>query len=162
TSGTSPPPTGALTTGPQLGSSASQVVIDVAGHVAQPGVYALPVGSRVTDALTAAGGALPGVDLSSLNLARLLVDGEQIAVGIIGDPAGGAAGSTGSAAAGPIDLNRATPEMLDALPGVGPVLAQNILDWRAEHGRFDSVDQLREVPGIGDAKYAQLKSRVRV
>lgn len=142
---------------------ATQVVVDVAGGVAQPGVYSLPAGARVADALAAAGGALPGVDLSSLNLARVLIDGEQIPVGIAGDPNGsrGSGGSAGPAGA-PIDINHATAQTLDELPGVGPVLAQSILQWRTEHGRFDSVDQLREVPGIGDAKYAQLRGRVRV
>lgn len=144
--------------------SPSVVVVDVAGRVAAPGVYTLPAGSRVADALAAAGGAAPGVDLSSLNLARLLVDGEQVAVGIPGAPntAGGSAGASGEPSDATVDLNRATAAMLDALPGVGPVLAQNILDWRAAHGRFDSVDQLREVSGIGEAKFAQLKGRVRV
>lgn len=163
-SGQSGPPSMA---GTQPSPSAQAVVVDVAGDVAQPGVYSLPAGSRVTDALAAAGGALPGVDLSSLNLARVLVDGEQIPVGIPGDPngssgSGGSGGSVGTPDDAPIDLNRATAQMLDELPGVGPVLAQNILDWRTEHGRFDAIDQLRDVSGIGDAKYAQLKGRVRV
>jgi competence protein ComEA len=153
-----PAGTGAASAAP----SAQPVVVHVAGRVASPGVYTLPAGSRVADALAAAGGAAAGVDLSALNLARVLVDGEQIAVGIPGAADGPPVAAGGSATAAPIDLNRATAELLDALPGVGPVLAQNILAWRAEHGRFESVDQLREVSGIGEAKYAQLKDRVRV
>lgn len=155
---------GSASVGARPGPSAQVVVVDVAGSVTQPGVYSLAAGSRVADALAAAGGALPGIDLSSLNLARVLVDGEQIPVGVAGDrnSAGGSVGATGAGTGAPIDLNRATAQILDELPGVGPVLAQNILQWRTEHGRFDSVDQLREVSGIGEAKYAQLKARVRV
>jgi competence protein ComEA len=160
----SAPASGAFASPAPPASSAQAVVVDVAGRVATPGVYTLATGARVADALAAAGGALPGVDLSVLNLARLLVDGEQIPVEIVGDPngSGGSGASPGAAAGAPIDLNRATGQMLEQLPGVGPVLAQNILDWRSGHGRFDSVDQLREVSGIGEAKYAQLKGRVRV
>ncbi len=121
------------------------------------------------DAVRAAGGALAGVDLSTLNLAQLLADGEQIAVSVVGAPggvagvAGGAAAGSGSAVVtGPVNLNSATGAQLDALPGVGPVLAQHILDWRTAHGQFTSIDQLREVSGIGEAKYADLKSLVTV
>ncbi len=146
------------------------LVIDVVGRVANPGVYRLPSGSRVDDAVRAAGGALPGVDLSSLNLAQVLADGEQIAVSVTGAPggvagvAGGAtaAGADSAAVTGPVNLNSATAAQLDALPGVGPVLAQHILDWRTAHGQFTSIDQLREVSGIGEAKYADLKSLVTV
>jgi competence protein ComEA len=144
---------------------AVRVVIDVVGKVRRPGVYRLPDGSRVDDALEAAGGALPGVDLSQLNLARKLGDGEQVAVGVSG--AGGAVGPPGTGAASgaapaQIDLNTATAEQLDTLPGVGPVLAQRIVDWRSEHGRFDSVDQLQEVSGIGPSRLADLRSLVTV
>ncbi len=143
------------------GSSTSVVVINVVGRVQTPGVYRLPTGSRVDDALRAAGGALPGTDLTTVNLARKLVDGEQIAVGVAGEPV--SAGSASAAAStGPIDLNTASAAQLDALPGVGPVLAQHIVDWRTAHGRFDSIDQLREVAGIGEAKYAQLRPLVSV
>jgi competence protein ComEA len=118
-----------------------------------------PLGSRVGDALRAAGGALPGVDLSSLNLARKLVDGEQVLVGVV-PPPGAVAGAP--AGGGLVNLNSATAEQLESLPGVGPVLAQRIVDWRQTHGGFRSVEQLREVSGIGAAKYADLKSKVTV
>jgi competence protein ComEA len=150
--------------------SAATVVVDVAGKVRHPGVYRLPAGSRVNDALHAAGGPLPGVQLSSVNLAAKLADGQQIAVGLPGTasaggaPPGVAGGSTGSAGtpAKPVNLNTASLEQLDALPGVGPVLAQHILDWRAAHGQFGSVDQLKDVSGIGPAKFAALHDLVSV
>ena len=150
--------------------AAGEVVVAVAGKVARPGLVRLPAGSRVDDALRAAGGPLPGADVGLLNLARRLVDGEQVLVGVDpppGTPVGPGAGApplaTGAApAAGPLDLNAATAGDLDALPGIGPVLAQRIVDWRTEHGRFASVEQLREVTGIGESKYADLADRVRV
>ena len=142
-----------------------EVVISVAGRVARPGLVRLPDGTRVADALEAAGGALPGTDLMGLNLARRLSDGEQLLVGVApspGEPADGAALGAPAGASRKVDLNAATLEQLDVLPGVGPVTAQRILDWRAAHGRFRSVDQLREVTGIGQARLAQLKDLVRV
>lgn len=152
---------------------AKMVIVDVAGKVRRPGVVRLPLGSRVADALRAAGGPRPGVDIGLLNLARPLTDGEQVVVGLGsgggsggppvpgGDAAG--AGASGAGAAGAqVDLNTATLTDLDGLPGVGPVLAQRIVDWRTEHGPFASVDQLREVSGIGDRKFDDLKNRVRV
>lgn len=154
-------------------AAAQELVVSVVGRVARPGLVHVRDGSRVADALDAAGGAVPGTDLLGLNLARKLSDGEQLLVGVAPPPgqpaAGGAQGAAGAAAGdaadGPgsaVDLNTATLEQLDALPGVGPVTAQRILDWRTEHGRFTSVDQLREVSGIGEAKYAKLKGLVRV
>jgi competence protein ComEA len=153
-------------------SSAAGLVVDVAGKVRHPGVYRLPAGARVQDAVTAAGGITPGVDPISINLARKLTDGEQVVVGLptAGQPASGqsatgqSATGTGSSsgAAGPVDLNTATTEQLDALPGVGPVLAQRIVDWRTQHGRFASVDELSNVSGIGEAKLADLKPLVTV
>lgn len=137
-------------------SPAGGLVVDVVGRVHRPGVYRLPPGSRVTDAVTAAGGVLAGVDPATVNLARKLSDGEQL---VIGRPAAAAPTGTGPGSAdpsGPVDLNSATVTQLDALPGVGPVLAQRIVDWRTQHGRFDSVAQLRSVSGIGDAKFADL------
>jgi competence protein ComEA len=141
-------------------STGAEVVVAVAGRVRRPGIVRLPAGARVDDAVRAAGGLLPGASVGLLNLARRVVDGEQVLVGVPGAPAG-ATGSTG-AGDGLLDLNTATPEQLDTLPGVGPVLAERIVDWRTEHGRFASVDQLREVPGIGESKYSALRAKVRV
>jgi competence protein ComEA len=155
--------------GPAAGGA--ELVVAVTGKVRRPGVVTLPAGARVIDALRAAGGPLPGADLALLNLARKLGDGELVVVGIPGavDAAAGSDGGSGGtgtgaagSAAGQVDLNTATLEQLDGLPGVGPVLAQRILDWRAQHGRFASIDQLQEVPGIGDAKFGQLRDKVRV
>ncbi|MGQ0718894.1 MAG: ComEA family DNA-binding protein [Pseudonocardiales bacterium] len=142
-----------------------EVVVSVAGRVARPGLVRLPDGTRVADALAAAGGALPGTDLMGLNIARRLSDGEQLLVGMApppGQPADGGVLGTPAGTSRKVDLNAATLEQLDVLPGVGPVTAQRILDWRAAHGRFASVDQLREVDGIGPARLARLKDLVRV
>lgn len=148
-----------LTVPPVAGSVSSsagpELVVDVAGKVRRPGLVHLVLGARVDDALRAAGGVLPGVSTASLNLARKLADGEQVLVGADGSAPGGSAG-------GLLDLNTATAEQLDALPGIGPVLAEKIVSWRTEHSRFASVDQLREVGGIGEAKYASIKNKVRV
>jgi competence protein ComEA len=148
---------------------ASSLVVAVSGKVRRPGVVTVPAGARVIDVLKAAGGPLPGVDLGMLNLARKVADGELVAVGVPVSspdaPGGGAAppaGDPSSGTAGPIDLNTATSAELDTLPGVGPVLAQRILDWRTQHGQFASVDQLSDVPGIGDSRLAQLRDLVRV
>lgn len=148
---------------PAAGSpTGNAIVVDVQGKVRHPGVVRLPAGSRVLDALVAAGGPRPGVPTSSLNLAQPLSDGEQVIL----DPDGSgepATGSSASSTAGAVvNLNRATLADLDGLPGVGPVLAQRILDWRSEHGRFSSVEELQEVPGIGPSKFADLKDLVRV
>lgn len=140
----------------------AEVVVAVAGEVSRPGLVRLPAGSRVADALQAAGGPAPGASIGLLNLARKLVDGELLLVGV-DPPPGAAAGPTGAGGqGGPLDLNAASISDLDGLPGIGPVLAQRILDWRTENGRFGSVEQLREVTGIGEAKYADLKAKVTV
>jgi competence protein ComEA len=151
------------------GAASTLLVVDVAGRVRKPGVYRLPSGARVDDAVRAAGGFQSGVDPVTVNLARKLVDGEQVLIGVAGSDAASGAGSAApgpapgaGAASGPLDLNSATLAQLDGLPGVGPVLAQHILDWRTEHGRFDSVDQLNGVSGIGDSKFADLKPLVAV
>jgi competence protein ComEA len=148
------------------------LVVDVEGRVRRPGLVRLAVGSRVADAVRSAGGAAPGAVLARLNLARQLTDGEQLLVPGPGDsvppPApetSGAAGAppgSASAPSAPLDLNAATQEGLDALPGVGPVLAGRILAWRAAHGRFTSVDELGEVPGIGPKALERLRPLVRV
>ena len=138
-------------------ASGPEVVVDVAGKVRRPGLVRLPVGARVDDAIRQAGGALPGASTASLNLARKLTDGEQVLVGAPPGPASG-----GPAAGGLLDLNTATLQDFDALPGIGPVLADRIISWRTEHSRFASVDQLREVSGIGESKYQSIKAKVRV
>jgi competence protein ComEA len=144
----------------------TELVVHVAGRVRTPGVVRLRPGSRVLDAVEAAGGADDGVDLSGLNLARLVADGEQVLVGIAPAPVGmGTAGPSGGSAtpgAGPINLNSATADLLDTLPGVGPTLAGRILEWREQHGRFSSVDELLEVSGIGPKTLAELASLVTV
>ena len=144
------------------GAGAS-IVVSVVGLVAKPGLVTLPDGARVADALRASGGAAPGADVSALNLARRLTDGEQLYVGVPTpagmDPAGPA---TDPGAQSKVDLNTAALDALDTLPGVGPVTAQRILDWRTEHGRFTSVDQLREIDGIGPTRFDKLKDLVTV
>jgi len=158
--GTPLPGTSATPTAP-----ATDVVVAVAGKVVRPGLVRLPAGSRVDDAVRAAGGLAAGADAGLLNLARKLVDGEQVLVGVDPPPgpvAQGPAPATAGEAGGPVDLNTATVADLDALPGIGPVLAQRIVDWRTEHGRFASVEQLREVTGIGESKYADLADAVAV
>lgn len=154
--------------GPQSApGDAGEVVVHVDGKVATPGVVTLPAGSRVVDAIDAAGGVEPDVDLTPLNLARVLTDGEQVLVGV--DPPPGAddgsheGGGTGAPGAGSLlDLNTATAGDLESLPGIGPTLAQRILTWRAEHGTFSTVEELREVTGIGERKFADLEPLVTV
>ncbi|MDG4799180.1 ComEA family DNA-binding protein [Micromonospora sp. WMMD980] len=148
-------------------ASTGQVVVAVAGKVRRPGLVRLPAGARLADAVEAAGGALPGVDVALLNPARKVTDGELILVGVSAPPGQAApgpaaGGAPGGPAAGPVNLNTATLAQLDALPGVGPVLAQRILDHREQHGGFRSVSDLRQVEGIGDARYEQLKELVTV
>lgn len=149
-------------------SSGASVTVDVAGKVRRPGIVVLAPGTRVADALRAAGGAKPGVDTTPLNLARVLVDGEQIVVGGPAPP-GAAAGpgdSDGSAVpgtAGPlVNLNQATQTELETLPQVGPVTAQAIIAWREQQGGFTSVDELLEVDGIGEKTLARLAPYVTV
>ncbi|WP_224277064.1 ComEA family DNA-binding protein [Nocardioides lacusdianchii] len=134
-----------------------EVVVDVAGKVRRPGIAVLPVGSRVVDALEAAGGARRGVDLTGLNLARPLVDGEQVLVGVA--PAPGVAGTLTSPApegGALVNLNSADLAALDTLPGVGPVTAEAIVSWREDNGGFTSVEELLEVDGIGEATLEDL------
>ncbi|MGW6722234.1 helix-hairpin-helix domain-containing protein [Streptomyces sp. NPDC054995] len=157
------------------GTGSGQIVVDVSGKVHRPGVRRLPAGSRVADALEAAGGVRAGTDLTGLNRARVLVDGEQVAVGLPpGPPVTGATGGGGvgpgpaggppGGAAGPsapLSLNTATAEQFETLPGVGPVLAQHMIDYRTENNGFRSVDELRQVNGIGDRRFADLQPLVR-
>nr|WP_307804893.1 ComEA family DNA-binding protein [Streptomyces sp. VRA16 Mangrove soil] len=150
----------------QAPSAAVGIVVDVSGKVRRPGIHRLPAGSRVADALRAAGGVRPGTDTAGLNRARLLTDGEQVLVGApagmgVAPPGGGTTGNPAAAPAGPISLNTADVEQLDTLPGVGPVLAQHIVDYRTRHGGFRSVDELREVNGIGDRRFEDLQNLVR-
>lgn len=138
-------------------SPGDEVVVHVAGLVKKPGVITLPKGSRVIDAITAAGGASAKADLGTLNLARVLSDGEQVAVGI--DPPPDAKTAPDSPV---VNLNSATLEQLETLPGVGPTIAQRIIDWRETHGTFTRVAELREVSGIGERTFAELEPLVTV
>jgi len=152
---------------PASSSSGAVVVVQAAGAVQHPGLYRLPPGARVDDLVTAAGGLAADADPDRLNLAALLADGQKIYVPRVGEPvpsdavAGGSSGDA-STPTQPLDLNQATLQQLDALPGIGPATAQAILDYRAQHGRFRSVDDLQNVRGIGDAKLEQIRSLVRV
>jgi competence protein ComEA len=168
------------TPGPAQSKADGPVVVSVVGLVHKPGLVTLAPGARIADALTAAGGALDGADLIGLNMARRVTDGEQIIVGIVaapGQPAAmGSSISAGPSAAAPaqtppgktpassglVDLNAATVEELDALPGVGPVTAAAIIAWRDANGRFTSIDQLGDVDGIGPARLEKLRALVRV
>jgi competence protein ComEA len=143
----------------------SVLVVDVAGAVRRPGLYRLSQGSRIADAIARAGGATRHADTALVNLAAPLADGEQV---LVPSAVGGAAAAAGAAAApagapsptAPVDLNTATAEQLDALPGVGPVTAQKIVDYRTQHGPFTSVDDLDAIPGIGPARIADLQGLV--
>ncbi|WP_220699289.1 helix-hairpin-helix domain-containing protein [Nocardioides cavernaquae] len=148
-------------------SAPAEVVVHVAGRVRRPGIVVLSPGARVIDALKAAGGSRPGVDLVGINLARPLVDGEQVLVGV-GEPvpavgsAGPAGAGSGVDAAGMVNLNTATPAELEELPGVGPVTAASIVTFREEHGSFTSVDELLDVSGIGEATLAEIAPHATV
>jgi competence protein ComEA len=149
----------AATSFPPLPSpSAALIVVDVGGRVRHPGLVRLPPGSRVADAVKAAGGALRRTDLVTVDLAALVTDGELLLIGLPGGSPGAGPGAV--AAGGKVDLNSATVDQLDALPGIGPVLAARIVAWRAQHGGFHSVDQLQDVPGIGPSIYAELQPLV--
>lgn len=163
------PPVGeassAVVAGPASASASGELVVAVAGKVRKPGLVRVPAGARLADALSEAGGPLPGVDVALLNPARKVTDGELIVVGVTPPPVPGAAGPDAGgtpAPGGVLNLNSATLAQLDALPGVGPVLAQRILAYRDQHGGFTAVGDLRQVEGIGDARYEQLKDLVTV
>ena len=149
-------------------SAPAEVVVHVAGKVRRPGIVVLPAGSRVVDAVRRAGGFVPGAGARSaaLNLARVLVVGEQVVVGAAGSAGTaaatpGAAGTTGATGTGPlVSLNTADQASLESLPGVGPVTATAILQWRSEHGPFTAIEQLLEVSGIGEATLAEIQPHV--
>jgi competence protein ComEA len=143
-----------------VAETSTALVVSVVGLVARPGLVTLPPGSRVADAIEAAGGLLPEADPASVNLAAVVSDGQQVAVGVPGTAPGAAGGA--AAPGGKIDLNSATAADLDALPGIGPVLAQRIVDHRMQHGPFRSVDELDDVPGIGPAIFGELADLVVV
>ena len=153
---------------PVKAAERQKLVVHVVGAVRRPGLYKLSDGSRVADAVARAGGAGRKADLTLVNLAAPLVDGLQVVVPRRAPPQPAAAAATGgssaagdsAAAQGPVHLNAATPEQLDALPGIGPVTAQKILDYRQQHGAFSSVDELDGVPGIGPARLEQLRALV--
>jgi competence protein ComEA len=138
-----------------------EIIVDVTGAVNRPGVYSLTGRSRVIDAIKAAGDSAPGADLSTINLARVLNDGEQIYVESTVVNSSGQRVSK-KVASGPININRATLRQLDALDGIGPVIAGRIIDYRKKNGFFLTIDDLQKVSGIGAAKFAQIKSKVRI
>ena len=162
-------PTGTSVTGATTTSSTTSsttIVVYVAGAVPVPGVYTLAAGARVTDAVTAAGGSGPNADLDVVNLAAALHDGERVYVPILGQAVptvvDNAAAPDSTAPAGPVNVNSATPEQLDVLPGVGPATAAAIVAHRDQHGPFQTVDQLGDVRGIGPAKLEALRGLVTV
>jgi competence protein ComEA len=138
----------------------AKVVVHVVGAVRRPGLYALRDGARIADAVRRAGGTTRKADLESINLAAPVEDGLQVVVPRRQPPAAPGTAAAGEPASGPIHLNTASLEQLDTLPGVGPVTAQKILDWRQSHGAFTSVDDLDAIPGIGPARLEQLRDLV--
>lgn len=146
-------------------SPSAYLVVAIQGQVRRPGLVKLPPGARIADAIEAAGGVLPGTDVSYVNLAQKVADGQLIVINKSG-PAGGSGGSAGDPGASGgsqlIDLNTASESDLETLPGIGPSLAARILAYRTQHGGFKSVDELRNVSGIGDSKFAELKDLVTV
>ncbi|PYY35827.1 ComEA family DNA-binding protein [Curtobacterium sp. MCBD17_030] len=177
-------PVPSSTAAPTASAVPATAVLYVVGAVEHPGVVTVGADARVADALVAAGGAVADADLSRLNLARPVVDGERLYVPRVGEtdvpaelpagagagPGGSASGTTGSSGAGSgagavpdvVDLNTADAAALETLPGIGPALAERILSWRDEHGGFRSVEDLLEVSGIGEGRFAELQDRVRV
>lgn len=143
---------------------ATSIVVDVGGRVHKPGLVTLPPGARVADAIEAAGGPLRHREIATVDLAARVSDGQLLLVGVKDSatasaaPAGADPAATGSAV--PVALNSATLEQLETLPGIGPVLGQNIIDWRTAHSGFTSLEQLQQVSGIGPATYADLSPRV--
>jgi competence protein ComEA len=147
-------------TEPAADPVAAEIYVHILGQVAQPGLYALPDGARAVDAVAAAGGFTPTADAGGVNLARFVSDGEQIVVPAIGEAGPGAAPGVGGD--GRVNLNTADAAALDTLPGIGPATAQKILAWREQHGRFEAVEDLLAVGGIGEAKLDALRDLVTV
>lgn len=141
-------------------AAAAALVVDVAGAVRRPGLYRLARGTRIADALALAGGFTRRADRVAVNLAAPVADGEQIVVPVRGSGAAGESAATGASPTAPLNLNTATLEQLDALPGIGPATAQKILDYRQAHGPFRAVSDLDAVPGIGPGRLEQLKGLV--
>jgi competence protein ComEA len=168
----SPAEPASAATGATPGPTDRPVLVHVLGSVAVPGLFALPVGARVVDAVAAAGGLAPGADQARINLARTVTDGEQLYVPAVGEvaplaappgPAQSGSGASGAAdSTAIVDLNTATVDDLDTLPRIGPGLAQRIIDWRTANGRFTAPEDLLEVPGIGDRTFEGLRERVTV
>lgn len=144
-----------------LASNSTQLIINVAGKVSNPGVYQLPQGSRVVDAIKAAGMQLKDVDITDINLARVLVDGEQILVGGL-KLSSGKATTKKITIDSPLDINRATLAQLDTLPGIGPVTAQRIIAYRSKVGRINSLDELKKISGLGGMKFEEIKPLLRI
>lgn len=160
-SGGSSSGSGSFAVDPQGGGD---VVVDVAGAVGRPGVYRLPAGSRVNDALQRAGGATAKAEVESINLAARLTDGQQVVVpekATAGAATGAAAGDASAADTGPISVGTATVDQLDTIEGIGPVTAQDIVNFRDEHGGVSSVDQLDQISGIGPATMEALRARLQ-
>jgi competence protein ComEA len=152
-------------TGAAVGGSAGSIVVDVGGRVRKPGLVTLPAGARVADAITAAGGPLHQHELATVDLAARVADGQLLLVGVSSgadptDPGDGTGDPSSGAPAAPVSLSNATSDELQTLPGVGPVTAQKIIDWRTAHGGFSSVEELQEVSGIGPTRYAELSPLV--
>ncbi len=143
---------------PVTGGDATSIVVDVGGRVRKPGLVTLPAGARVADAIAAAGGPLHHREIATLDLAARVSDGQLLLIGVKAAPPGGsdAGGDASGTSPAPVGLNSATMEELETLPGVGPVTAQKIIDWRTAHNGFTSVIQLQQVSGIGPARYAEL------
>ncbi|MDE3091565.1 MAG: helix-hairpin-helix domain-containing protein [Chloroflexota bacterium] len=158
-----------VTPTPRPTATLASIIVDVRGAVAKPGVYTLAAGSRVQDALAQAGDVLPNAETRNLNLARRLNDGEQIYIPTIGEATTAPPAPTGKSAQlnaptktplGKINVNTATLEELDALPGIGPSIAQRIIDYRNQNGSFKKIDDLKKVRGVGDALFDQIRDLV--
>jgi competence protein ComEA len=159
------PATASVSAAPPPSLVPADIVVQIAGAVVRPGVYRLPLGSRVGDLVTAAGGPIDGVDAAVLPLAAKVADGQRVYLPKPGEPVSAAAGvsaSGSSAAAGPVDLNSATVAQLDALPGIGPATAAAIVTYREKNGPFKTIDGLLEIKGLGAAKVDALRELVQV